>query len=583
MKKRNLARKLRYLPAIALSLWVALDGIEFLAHAMGGAARRSEVWEASGGPTLKQVVETRLTGLMTEEPESLEQLRAQALVYLSYRSGDLDETQQEELEEDCRRTGGQAGPYCSAILRTEYRERSEGGVGKREKRRRVLRWLDAIRRSDVAGLARAPEDELYLAFKRLNAVTAVRGLTRKIEASSGCPSSALLTGLGLYMERGFPKEEFKKASQVLYTRSRECRMDAAVAHASYRLSLIHIWDNRLWDAEKILREVHDRPESEAFRLRIAYWRHHIATQHQDERTRVEMRDWLAREYPLSLHGLLVNAPGFVDRDHPVLFRSRARSTSNPAVRATEMLQALGAMEASAEVLVPALEDSGKAELSFRLYLAALISNSGSLARAFPFTASLFKENPMLLTRSTLELLYPKGAIEVVRPQAGNLDPYLILSLIRQESAFNPRAKSPTGALGLMQIQPSTGRFLDRRVSKKKLAEPETNVRLGVKYFHMLLKRYNQDVELALAAYNAGPERISEWQRRYPVADRLLFLDLLPIRETREYVSSIARNYYWYSRLYAEETRANEALRRIAGAASGILPKASPRFQLLEPR
>lgn len=582
MKKKWVVR-LRWVPVVALALWVALDGIEFLAQAMGGAARRTEVWESTGGPTLKQVVETRLTGLMTEDPESLEQLRAQALVYLSYRSGDLGEEQQEELEEDCRRTGVQAGPYCSAILRTEYRERGEGSVGRREKRRRVLRWLDAIRRADVAALTRVPEDELYLAFKRLTAVTAVRNLLRKLEKTPGCPSSALLTGLGLYMERGFPKEEFKKASQELYTRSRQCRMDASVAHASYRLSLIHIWDGKFWEAEKVLREIHDRPESNDFRLRIAYWRHFIAGQLQDERTRVEMRDWLAREYPLSLHGLLVNSPGFVDRDHPVLFRSRVRSTSNPAVRATEMLQALGAMEASADVLLPALEDSTKSELSFRLYLAALISNSGDLRRAFPFTASLFKENPMLLTRSTLELLYPKATLAMVRTQSGNIDPFLILSLIRQESAFNTRARSPTGALGLMQIQPSTARYLDRRVSKKKLAEPETNVRLGVKYFHKLLARYDQDVELALAAYNAGPERLSEWQRRYPVQDRLLFLDLLPIRETREYVASIARNYYWYSRLYVEETRANEALRKIAGGTNGATPLPSPRFQLLESR
>jgi soluble lytic murein transglycosylase len=64
-------------------------------------------------------------------------------------------------------------------------------------------------------------------------------------------------------------------------------------------------------------------------------------------------------------------------------------------------------------------------------------------------------------------------------------------------------------------------------------------------------RYEGDVELALAAYNAGSEVVDKWARRYPVKNRLLFLDLIPYAETRNYVTLIGRNYYWYSKLYAE--------------------------------
>jgi soluble lytic murein transglycosylase-like protein len=71
----------------------------------------------------------------------------------------------------------------------------------------------------------------------------------------------------------------------------------------------------------------------------------------------------------------------------------------------------------------------------------------------------------------------------------------------------------------------------------------------VRFFSRLVERYDGNVEFALAAYNAGPERVDVWRMRYPVENRLLFLDLIPFKETREYVASIARNYYWYQRLY----------------------------------
>jgi hypothetical protein len=102
----------------------------------------------------------------------------------------------------------------------------------------------------------------------------------------------------------------------------------------------------------------------------------------------------------------------------------------------------------------------------------------------------------------------------------------------------------------MQLMPGTARRLER-VSKNRLVDPRTNIRIGIKYFAQLVEQFNGDAELALAAYNAGPERAETWVKRYPVQERLLFLDLIPFKETREYVASISRNYYWYRRLYPE--------------------------------
>ena len=94
--------------------------------------------------------------------------------------------------------------------------------------------------------------------------------------------------------------------------------------------------------------------------------------------------------------------------------------------------------------------------------------------------------------------------------------------MRQESAFNVRAKSPTGAVGLMQVEPRTARNV-QKVTKKQLYDPKTNIEIGVKYFTRLLKLHQGETELALAAYNAGPERVKQWRRQYPIDNRLLFL------------------------------------------------------------
>jgi soluble lytic murein transglycosylase len=141
-------------------------------------------------------------------------------------------------------------------------------------------------------------------------------------------------------------------------------------------------------------------------------------------------------------------------------------------------------------------------------------------------------------------------LPLIRKYSGETDPFFVAALIRQESGFNPWAKSRVGAMGLMQLMPATARRIER-TSKKSLLIPETNIRIGTKYIGRLVNRYYRDAELALAAYNAGAERVDDWTRRYPTTDRMLFLDLIPYKETRDYVALIGRNFYWYHTLYSD--------------------------------
>jgi soluble lytic murein transglycosylase len=165
---------------------------------------------------------------------------------------------------------------------------------------------------------------------------------------------------------------------------------------------------------------------------------------------------------------------------------------------------------------------------------------------------LFKMANILETRNYKEFsissnfLFPdEFKNTVLKNNRSKLDSMLVMALIRQESAFNKEAKSPVGALGLMQIMPATGKSLDRKTTTTHLKTPEKNIKLGIKYLDHLVKRFNS-IPDALAAYNAGPHRVSNWRSNLQRGDDLLLqIELIPFKETRNYIKYIFRNYASY--------------------------------------
>ncbi|MGA7629562.1 MAG: lytic transglycosylase domain-containing protein [Terriglobales bacterium] len=131
----------------------------------------------------------------------------------------------------------------------------------------------------------------------------------------------------------------------------------------------------------------------------------------------------------------------------------------------------------------------------------------------------------------------------------HLDPDLVNSVIHAESGFNARAVSPKGARGLMQLMPGTA----NQLGVNDLFDPEANVTGGSRYLRELLERYNFDLVKALAAYNAGPERVEQYQ------------GVPPFRETRAYVARIVHEYN--SKKIAQEKAAAKQKQLSAHAAS----------------
>ncbi|HWT67449.1 MAG TPA: transglycosylase SLT domain-containing protein [Terracidiphilus sp.] len=173
----------------------------------------------------------------------------------------------------------------------------------------------------------------------------------------------------------------------------------------------------------------------------------------------------------------------------------------------------------------------------------------ALKRALPFAASApVASIPLPYWR----ILFPEPYWDTIKAESAknNLDPYLVASLIRQESEFNASAVSYANAWGLMQLLPVVGKAMAREeglthFDTYQLLNPETNIKLGTRYLRHMLDHFDGVTEYALAAYNAGDSRVVDWRAAGPYSGMDEFVESIPFAQTREYVQSILRNIETY--------------------------------------
>lgn len=194
--------------------------------------------------------------------------------------------------------------------------------------------------------------------------------------------------------------------------------------------------------------------------------------------------------------------------------------------------------------------------------AQLYTDTGHYDRAIEVmkhsVPSYFAVDIPTLPREYWEALFPRPYWNDLKKfSVGNgLDPYLVASLIRQESEFNPVAVSRANAVGLMQLLPKTGKLVARQEKLKRyypsqLYTPTVNLQLGTRYFKGMVDQFGGSFEYALAAYNAGSDRVEEWLGQGKYRDPQEFVESIPFTETREYVQAILRNASVYKQLYGE--------------------------------
>jgi soluble lytic murein transglycosylase len=191
-----------------------------------------------------------------------------------------------------------------------------------------------------------------------------------------------------------------------------------------------------------------------------------------------------------------------------------------------------------------------------------------------YLAMSLDDAPSAFWRLLFPLPFQKDLVTIARKQG--LDPYMVAALVRQESEFNPQALSPKQAYGLTQVVPGTGRALARRVgvrrfTNRSLFQPALNLRLGTAYLRILLDEWGGRWEPALASYNAGKSRVTDWLGWNRYQDPAEFVESIPFTETREYVQAILRNAAVYRQLYGVSPATNPPAKRTARPARSSNP------------
>ncbi|KPU42677.1 soluble lytic murein transglycosylase precursor [Oxobacter pfennigii] len=174
-----------------------------------------------------------------------------------------------------------------------------------------------------------------------------------------------------------------------------------------------------------------------------------------------------------------------------------------------------------------------------------------------WAASALKEMPDL---NAYKLSYPKHYEEEVlkASEEFSVDPYLLWAVMREESRYMYNAISRVGAMGLLQIMPSTGKDIAARLKVNTdeidLSNPMINIRFGAYYLKSMLDRYNGDEDKALAAYNGGAGNVNRWAKTKLGNTKEDFPAAVAFSETREYITRVKNSYLTYKWIYEEKSR-----------------------------
>lgn len=348
------------------------------------------------------------------------------------------------------------------------------------------------------------------------------------------------------------------------------------------------------DAVKTFETVLQDQALYTYHTRALYWSWVCAKNAKDQELARKLKEKLWEGFPLTHQTLRIldedkdqrlNIILQTEKDWIVRFRSEKSPELNEWIESIEALQKIGedgAAAVAASYINSRLRDL---EPEVRLYFAVLMSQvAESVPSVLPVSrvlVPLFIEHKKYIAPATLKLLFPinysfekvtqekAGIVELVDEFRGDLDPALLLGLIHQESAFNPRASSQANAYGLTQLllETATDQYKklkkdpNAKVDKNMLYQPRLSVQLGILDFRWRLAQLNGDLVLTLASYNAGVAGVQKWvkeskkvQNKDLLAD-VLFLNRPVEFHVAQYVTMILSRADWYQKLYPQFTSA----------------------------
>jgi soluble lytic murein transglycosylase len=198
--------------------------------------------------------------------------------------------------------------------------------------------------------------------------------------------------------------------------------------------------------------------------------------------------------------------------------------------------------------------------ALRLLKSSQIKQAAVLASRWKWHDSAIRTVAKTSHRSDYSLRFPMPYKNLVMDHARNnkLDPSVIYGVMRRESLFDPLAKSRVGALGLMQLMPSTARYVAKSLGLKKprqydILNINNNIKLGTHYFGSVMGRFDNNVALAAAAYNAGPGNVKRWLPRDKILPADLWVETVPFKETRNYVQAVLAYSTVFDKSFGRDT------------------------------
>lgn len=442
--------------------------------------------------------------------------------------------------------------------------------------------IEHFKKGELDALLLATSSQLYSALKRIKDPEVLKKVIDQAlekKESFHCKNPIIATSLAQKCESFFPSPELKEKMYSLYLKVRSCKGGGltnanvspvqlsqleAVDRAKFRYSIHKISEGKCEIALPFLDELYATGNLE-YNSRALYWKAICAEKSGDKLKFSTFKQKLLKEAPLSYHNILLSGSEMgkvsqvLSTDELVAYFRSDESFSkeskkiNSKLRVVEGLLAVNSVDYARKVFIKSSTLFLKAEPEVKLYMSVLAERMNDPITQFRFVASAFREKSELINQNTLRLFYPLKNYEAIESNSAKLDPFFVAALIRQESGFNQNARSRVGAVGLMQLMPATARRLEH-VSRSMLWNPKVNIRLGSKYIGRLVQFYDSDAEMALAAYNAGENIVNQWKDRYVGYDRMAFLDLIPYKETRDYIALISRNFFWYHKLYGNAFR-----------------------------
>ncbi len=307
-------------------------------------------------------------------------------------------------------------------------------------------------------------------------------------------------------------------------------------------------------------------EPDDFRPASLYWLADTERQLENYESKVGFLKQLVEEFPMDFYAMVARIEMSMQPLNFLEPRSIQKSSprkwglgdvNRKRINRAEKLISIGFLEMGMKELSLISQEKGDQEFSY--YLAQLFKKAGGYQRAISLSWGISSKNHHdSISPSLAEMLFPKPYIEKAIQESSqyNLSPYLVLGLMRQESAFNKRVVSSARAIGLMQLLPTTATRVARSMGTKlpdqnDLKKPEVNIQLGVKYLSGLLNDFEDNIILALASYNAGPGKVKQWMEIRSHLKPLEFMESIPYKETRNYVKKVLRNYVIYKTLYGE--------------------------------